>query len=673
MRLVFKFFFPLLFLLLFVPKVFAADNSFVTIVNPVRISTYNTAYLASLQQEYSQVKGRDFPATWLMTYDVLQRPEMVHEFKQMNDKQELGLFLEIRPKLAHDSNVTYHVTGQWYRATSLFLSGYTQDERKKLIDTLFAKFKSEFGYYPKSVGAWWVDSYSLEYMKEKFGITGVLGVSDQYDLDGYQVWGTPWSIPYYPSKINAAVPASDISNTLSIVTFRWASRDPLNGYKSPSKEQASIYSTQDYERLGLDSTYFENLVKIFAIKNDQNKFGQITIGLEADYTADTYGGEFSRWMNTIKDLQDNQDVKVTNMKEFSKWYISSFPNLSPSSFIYSDDLLGTQKQAFWFQSPRYRVGLVYDKNSKTLKVKDLRIYNQNLVEPFYTAPNGQYFLSINLPYLIDTIIEKNSGQTINSGELISIDKKTNGTSLKFKSGEIVFGNDSMYFKSFKIPKKILDSRQINTSQKNGFSVLTFKTNYPIGQNGIVFANFSPHIPFAIKHRVERFKVIAYFLAVVVFFILIFLAIKKRKLFFSILTISLLLLAGYFVFQYSNKYYISQTEYDALQVLSHMSPGTVLVYDKDCLRCSFQSTYKPAATAGIKNYVSKYSNKKILLDFDFQTAASSKTARQVLINEKVKYIYLTKYESFIEQLPYIPQDLGIVRLYENANAEIWEVK
>ena len=41
--------------------------------------------------------------------------------------------------------------------------------------------------------------------------------------------------------------------------------------------------------------------------------------------------------------------------------------------------------------------------------------------------------------------------------------------------------------------------------------------------------------------------------------------------------------------------------------------------------------------------------------------------------KVKYVYLTKFESYFEKLPFSPGDLGIEKIYDNANAEIWRVK
>ena len=145
----------LLFFLLFLffpRQTFAENNSFITIINPVRVSTYTLDLATNIKTQYSELQNRDLPSTWLLTYDVLQKQNILEIFKEFDDKQEFGLFVEVTPALCKKAGVTYNQTNAWHRATSLFLSGYTQADRKKLIDAYFNTFKEKFGYYPKSVG-----------------------------------------------------------------------------------------------------------------------------------------------------------------------------------------------------------------------------------------------------------------------------------------------------------------------------------------------------------------------------------------------------------------------------------------------------------------------------------------------------------------------------------------
>lgn len=400
----------------YVPKTYAESNSFITIVNPVRISSYTKDPLLSLQSEYGQVKSHNLPATWLLTYDVLNNKNLMSEFKQMDDTQEKGIFLEVTPRFAQDSSVIYNKTNSWHRANSLFLSGYMQQDRIKLIDTVFSKFKKQFGYYPKSVGAWWVDSYSLSYMKQKYGITGSLGVSDQYDLDGYQVWGTPYSSVYIPNKFNSAIPAGNDENKIDTVMFRWAERDPLNGYLSPSKSQASLYSLQDYMRQGLDINYYQKMVDLYSSPG-LNDFGQVTVGLEADYSPDSYNENFAKWMELI-DSERSSGKIIDTMSSFSSWYLNNHKDESAPRVIQTDDLLESTKNITWNNNNLYRIGILA--GTEDAKVIDFRIYPANFVEPYYYSPNKEYNLSINLPYIIDSVITPKSVWDLYSGKLVNL-------------------------------------------------------------------------------------------------------------------------------------------------------------------------------------------------------------------------------------------------------------
>src|SRR3989344_205699 len=136
----------LLLILVPVSSVFAQEE-YINVVNPVRVSKYNISPSLGIEAEYKIISDYDLPATWLLTFDVLNDIDSINVISEFNKNQEVGIFLEISPDFAN----------------SIFLSGYTQEERIKLIDKVFSKFKEQFGYYPTSVGAWWVDSFSLKY------------------------------------------------------------------------------------------------------------------------------------------------------------------------------------------------------------------------------------------------------------------------------------------------------------------------------------------------------------------------------------------------------------------------------------------------------------------------------------------------------------------------------
>ncbi len=417
-----------------------ASDQFITVVNPVRISQYNINHLASLRAQHSIISQYQLPATWLLTYDVLNQPEIVTEFKKFSSSQELGIFLEITPEFSKAAGVSYHNTGSWHFANAVFLSGYTQEERIKFIDTVFAKFKEQFDYYPVSVGAWWVESFSLQYMRDKYGIIANLGVADQYSTDNYQVWGTYWSTPYYPSKLHAGIPAASPDNKIGVITFQWAPREPRRGYYN------SLYSTQDYfttPKLAIN--YFSQLTDLFS---------QVTVGLESDFSPDAYQGEYAKQMQTIA---QKTAAKMT-MKDFAKWYTDKFSNISPEQKINFDGMI-------WYQSPFYRLGI----DQTNGKIIDFRVYPPNLREPYYLWPNREKDLRINIPSLIDSIQ--------NPSEVWKI------TDLNIKTMP-------KYFESInKPPKEFFKSKLIKITKINNNWRIELNTGTENLQDGIVFSDW----------------------------------------------------------------------------------------------------------------------------------------------------------------------------------------
>lgn len=561
------------------------NNNFVTIVNPVRISSYNQLPGKSLLNEYNIIKKYKLPATWLLTYDALSNKEILLVIGEMDSGQELGIFLEITGNFADKAGIKYNDTGFWHHASGVFLSGYIQDERKLLIDTVFEKFRSIFGYYPASVGSWWTDSYSLTYMKEKYGITANLVCSDQFATDGYQIWGQPWQVPYYSSKYHSAVFASSSDVKLDVVNLQWASRDPLNGYYS------SLFSTQDYLVSGknLDIAYFEKLVRLYSGQG-KNEFGQIVVGLEADLSPEGYGKEFARQMSLIGKLRDTEGLKIVTMKDFADWYRNKYPELSPSSYLEADDLLGSGVKAVWLQSPKYRFFYTVDPETQEITVRDLRFYNANLEEPYYYSPNRSFNLTINIPAVVDEISFKENVKKFKP--------ETKNIIEKFSEEEIIVPLD-----------------------------------------GVLIRGFS-------SETIHFFK-------------------QKKAV------LSLLIGKGWNYFKKIN-YLIPQGEIYALNFLKKLPSGKVLVYDNECLQCEYHTKLKPPSFANLRSYIEKYGKHPIIYNSSVFKAKTIEGAKKEFKKLRVKYVYLIKFESYSEKLPFSPGDLGVEKIFSNANAEIWRV-
>lgn len=371
------FFGCLLFLSLTIGQVAQAveGTSFVSVVNPIR----GLDFWESKEKPEEGVRGQmeivkklNIPATWLVRYDALKESSVIELLKSTPEEDEKGLFLEITPSWTKAANVKYRSSPVWHWAESVFLTGYEQEERIELVDAAFDRFKEVFGFYPRSAGAWWIDSYSLSYMQKKYGVTAALIVADQYSTDNYQIWGQYWSTPYYPAKDNNLRPAQNLDEKLPVVVVQWAGRDPVNGYGKGVEE--STYSVQandylDYHKVGTD--YFSSLVDVYT-KQKFNQFGHLVVGLENSYSWSKYKGEYQRQMETLSKKSRQDQFAFATLANFSQWYLKKFPETSPPHLLIADDPLGTSKKSVWFMNNYYRLGWFYTEEGSV--IRDVRQY-----------------------------------------------------------------------------------------------------------------------------------------------------------------------------------------------------------------------------------------------------------------------------------------------------------
>lgn len=153
--------------------------------------------------QLDMMKKHNLAGTFLLQYDALMNSRYQKLLKDMPKEYEIGAWWEIPQPLVEKAGMKWRGRFPWdWHVNVGFSVGYTPDERKKLVDIYFEDFKEIFGFYPKSVGSWFIDEVTLNYMHEKYGIVASCNCRDQIGTDGYTLWGGYWNQAYYPSKVN---------------------------------------------------------------------------------------------------------------------------------------------------------------------------------------------------------------------------------------------------------------------------------------------------------------------------------------------------------------------------------------------------------------------------------------------------------------------------------------
>ncbi len=140
-----------------------------------------------VKRELELCRKYGYPNTFLFQYDALVRDDLV-SIEKGAENTEVGIWIEMAKCLTERVSIKWRgregYDWDWYVDPG-FLPSYTQSERMLLIDEIMRKFKEIFGSYPKSVGSWVIDAFSMEYMQKKYNVNAFGICREEYGVDAY--------------------------------------------------------------------------------------------------------------------------------------------------------------------------------------------------------------------------------------------------------------------------------------------------------------------------------------------------------------------------------------------------------------------------------------------------------------------------------------------------------
>ncbi len=341
-----------------------------------------------VRDQIETLQSLELPATFLLRYDA-----MTDDYKQLfegKSELEVGAFLEITPSLVSDAKVAYKgPVARWYKAENAYLLGYQPSDRFKIIDTLMARFKSQFGSYPKTTAGWMLDSQSLKYLVEKYGITTHEITRDQWGTDSYTLYGGLVGPSYLPSKNWPLLPATTRTGALPVVMVRQTISDPVWNYG----DSASVFTSQpnDYMKGGKDAEYFKKLLQQSLSQQPQ---GLAVVGLESTMPK-KYQDEFVLQLREIARLRDMGEASVELP---GVWSLKRLAQENRVSTYQGKDGSIT---AVWVNTSAYRLRFIFDTQKHKAFLDDVRLYGDDLTDPYALSipvtPNA-YWVA---PFTID--------------------------------------------------------------------------------------------------------------------------------------------------------------------------------------------------------------------------------------------------------------------------------
>lgn len=392
----FKFSFIILFLFVFFTKSVSGKEATFVIINQVRgkESCCHPGNLDLLKGIKNNSQLSNLSLAWALRYDALQDKDTL---ANLADLGEFGLLLEVTPKLAAESGVAYKGRedgSDWYFAKNAFLIGYTQEERKKIIDTLFESFKKEFGYYPAFTVSWMIDAWSLSYINKTYNVKLHEITREQYETDSYTLYGGIFNAPYYPSKDHPLIPGYS-QNKLDMLIVRQTISDLIQNYGS----QKAYFTSQPNDYFAspdkLNFSYFNGLLDNTIDQSSGYNFG--LLGFENSFSWEKYGSEYIKQLELINQYQKEGKIKLQKPSDYYFEFVKNYRENKPfylKKFFSPNSEFGV----LWYFGKNYRARVII-KNKKII-LDDLRNYSA-ITDPYKDNPATSDYAYWIIPYLID--------------------------------------------------------------------------------------------------------------------------------------------------------------------------------------------------------------------------------------------------------------------------------
>lgn len=359
-----------------------------------RIENSDSLLYQTVEEQLKLINRYNLPATFLLQYDALIKPEYQQLLKsQLNQQSEIGGWFEITQPQVEDAGLEWRGEHSWVsHANIAFSTGYTKDEREKLVDVYMEKFKEIFGEYPKSMGSWYIDAHTLNYMYEKYDIIASCNCKDQIGTDGYTLWGGYWNQAYYPSKLNGYMPAQSQEQQIPVPVFRMLGSDPIYQYDDGlgNDRQGVISLEPVYTQAGKNRAwvhYFFNAI----VDQPCLAFNYAQAGQENSFTWDAMKDGLEMQIPIIDSLQRTQKIQVLTLAETGKWFKDKFSTTPATAVTVLNDIRNENNKTVWFNSRYYRANLLW--KNQNFSFRDIHLFDERFKSQYVDKPgeSSQFF------------------------------------------------------------------------------------------------------------------------------------------------------------------------------------------------------------------------------------------------------------------------------------------
>jgi hypothetical protein len=365
----------------------AEEPRIVNLYNFIRNSDFRLANSQDIlfdctRRQIELLKTAKLPATWALQYDALINPRYQKLLKEeLGTNDEIAAWWEIPQPLVEKAGLKWRGRYEWDPEAQVgFSPGYTPDERRKLVDVYMAEFKRIFGSYPKTVGSWYIDEVTLAYMVERYGVIASCNCKDQIGTDFYTLWGGYWNQAYYPSRLNAYMPAQTKEGQIDAPIFRMLGSDPIyqHGVTPGMFTLEPVYPDAGGSTNWVNS-FMDNL-----IHEPSLAFAYTQAGQENSFGWPAMKNGLEQQIELFAKLARSGEIRVETLAQSGQWFRDRFPLTPPTAVVALDDWKHQGRKTVWYDSRFYRLNILWQDGA--FFIRDLHCFDENLVSPTHEKP-----------------------------------------------------------------------------------------------------------------------------------------------------------------------------------------------------------------------------------------------------------------------------------------------
>lgn len=387
------------------------QNKFINTVCFMRSYNYEGQYapenMEALKKQMALYQSLHLPVTNLLEYDALVRADFRQALKQSQfEGCETGLWFEITGELCRDAGIAWRSerNRNWdFYVNPGFIMSYSTAQKQKLIDTAMQQFFQYFGHYPRTVGAWLIDTEAMAYFEQHYEIDAFIICREQWGMDGYTLWGGPYYGGYYPTKNNMQTPATLPQNQLSTPVFRMYVNDPIYCYyefaKPPlNKTDCHLFTQEPAWVCGQNKNWVKYCFD--SVFNPTNLgFCYLQLGQETGFGyPEALEQGLTLQCRYALEQQRHYGYQFATVGEMGRAFKKQYQS-SPATLRYTlTDWTENNQQSVWFCNQNYRVNLAAD--GEKIYIRDLHLFCDAYLDKYLKSPcTGKWAVYDNPPVI----------------------------------------------------------------------------------------------------------------------------------------------------------------------------------------------------------------------------------------------------------------------------------